>query len=125
MGLSLVKPSVASFRDSDMPDLTTEEKRVFFVKEMVSIWNSNDKPASQKIWEVVKESMEFVTHYTDFSGSDKKMEVIEIVREFLSQTDQPGPDFIVDKGIMWAVEYGIDYLYDAFKGKFNFDSPAS
>jgi hypothetical protein len=103
--------------------LTVEEKREFLVKELVALWNDEAASAGTKIFGVVTEAMEFVTHYEDFSGADKKVEVLAIVEEFLSQTDQPGPDFVVDKAIMWAAEAAIDYLYDAFKGKFNFDTP--
>lgn len=103
--------------------LTVEEKRHFFVKEMIALYNDTSKPAQQKIWEVTTSAMEFVTHYEGWSGANKKQEVVEILREFLAQTDQPGPDFVVDKAILWMAEYGIDYLYDAFKGKFDFDKP--
>jgi hypothetical protein len=103
-----------------MSDLTTEEKREFFVNDVIKTWHE-DIPFYKKAWGTVTKAMEFVGAYEGWSGADKKKEVLEIIRLVLDKTDSPGPDFLVDSFIEQAAEFGIDYLYDAFKGKFAFD----
>lgn len=107
-----------------MADLTVEEKREFFVEDTLKVWREHsDWPFAKKIWETVTRTMQFVGHYQDWEGADKKAEVLKILEGVLDKTDSPGPDFIVDWIIGEAAEFGVDYLYDAFKGKFAFDGP--
>lgn len=103
------------------PELTTEEKREFFVNGVLKTWRETDAPFGKKAWDTVTKAMVFVGNYKDWAGADKKAEVLQILSLVLDKTDAPGPDFIVDRFIEWAAEYGIDYLYEAYKGKFEFD----
>lgn len=98
-----------------------EAKRKKLVLDLVSDWQTNQDRAGKKIWTALVTIMEFVGNYPGFAGADKRKLALSTFQEFLAQTNSPGPDFVVDPAILWAVEYGVDYLYDAFKGKFNFD----
>ena len=104
-----------------MADLTTEEKREFLVTDLLTVWEKSEDPVAKKVWTALVAIMVFVGGYEDFAGADKKEEAVAILELLLEKTDSPGPDFVVDPAIVWAVEYGIDALYDAFKGKFAFD----
>jgi len=105
-----------------MAELTTEEKREFFVQDILNLWREQkDIPFYKKTWGTLAKSMQFVGNYKDWSGADKKAEVLKILDVVLAKTDSPGPDFLVDRFIAEAAEFGIDYLYDAFKGRFKFD----
>ena len=103
-----------------MPNLSPDEKRALFVADVIVLWKANTAQFYDKAWGTVAKTMEFVGNY-DWSGADKKAEALKILAEILQQTDSPGPDFLVDSFIQGAAEFGIDYLYDAFKGKFAFD----
>jgi len=100
-------------------ELTTEEKRSFFVNDLVAAWEPTTG-WSTKLWNSITKAMVFVGNYPGFSGSDKKAEVLKIVELLLERTDSPGPDFIVDKFILWAVSGAVDKLVDASKDKFAF-----
>ncbi len=104
-----------------MAGLTTEEKREFFIADVLKLWEKDETPFYKKAWGTVTQAMQFVGNYKDWSNADKKVEVLKILEVVLDKTDSPGPDFIVDRFIQEAAEFGIDYLYDAFKGKFAFD----
>jgi len=104
-----------------MPDLTVEEKREFLVEELVKVWKDSEEPVGKKLMGSLTRIMVFVGNYADFAGADKKEETLAILELLLEETDSPGPDFVVDKAILWAAEAAIDALYDAFKGKFDFD----
>ena len=101
-----------------------EEQRVALVVKLVHDWKHNPDKAGKKIWETLKTVMEFVGSYKGFAGADKRRLVLDTFHEFLKQTNSPGPDFVVDPAILWAVEYGVDYLCDAAKGKFSFSGEA-
>lgn len=105
-----------------MTELTTDEKREFFVTDILKTWKE-DKASSfgKKAWGTVTKAMVFVGNYEGWAGADKKEEVLKILSLVLDKTDSPGPDFLVDPFLEAVAEYGIDYLYDAFKGKFAFD----
>ena len=104
-----------------MPDLTTDEKREFFITDVIKLWKETEEPFYKKAWGTVTKAMQFVGNYEGWSGADKKAEVLKILGVVLDKTDSPGPDFVVDRFIAEAAEFGIDYLYDAYKGKFAFD----
>lgn len=98
-----------------------EEKRQALVASLVLTWNNSNEKAGKKLWASLTKAMEFAATYPGFSGADKKKLALGVVWEFLQQTNSPGPDYVVDRAIMWIVEYGVDALYDSFKGKFSFD----
>lgn len=103
-------------------ELTTEEKRELFVIDVLKVWQEQkDESFYKRAWGTVTLAMQFVGNYEGWTGADKKQEVLEILKVVLEKTDSPGPDFLVDRFIAEAAEFGIDYLYDAFKGKFAFD----
>jgi hypothetical protein len=113
--------------DFDTPSVKEiqEAKRKKLVADLVSDWNTNPDKAAKKLWEALKTIMEFVGSYPGFAGADKRRLALDTFHEVLQQTNSPGPDFVVDPAILWAMEYGVDYLYDAFKGKFDFGSSAT
>jgi len=98
-----------------------EEARETFILALLSAWEGSETPVNQKIWTIVTMAMEYVGEFKDWEGVDKKEEALLILETFLDKTDSPGPDSVVDKAILWLVDAGIDYLYDAFKGRFTFD----
>lgn len=102
--------------------MSTEEKREAFIDDILKVWaEQKDEPFYKKAWGSVARAMQFVGNYQDWTGADKKAEVLAILAVVLEKTDSPGPDFIVDSFIQEAAAFGIDYLYEAFKGKFTFD----
>ena len=103
--------------------LTKEDFREFFIRDLLKLWREEEQPFYSRSWDTVARTMQFVGNYKGWSGADKKAEVLEILSIVLDQTDSPGPDFIVDRFIQQAAEWGIDYLYKAFKGEFSFDGP--
>ena len=106
-------------------ELTVEEKRDFFVEKLLTTWKDSEETFFKKLWTSVTAAMQFVGHYQGWAGTDKKAEVLLILAVLLEKTDSPGPDWLVDKFIEEAAEFGIDALYNAFKGKFNFDGDAT
>ena len=110
-----------------MSDLTNKEKREFLVVDLIKVWVASEFdeiPVGKKLADSLTKIMVFVGGYKDFAGADKKEETLAILELLLEGTDSPGPDFVVDAAIMWIAEHVIDALYDAFKGKFNFDGDA-
>jgi len=101
--------------------MTPDEKREILVQHLLDVWDNSEDPVGKKLWSTLTDAMEFVGAYEGWEGADKKEEVLAILEEFLDQTDSPGPDFVVDPAILWAFEWAIDALYDAFQGKFEFD----
>ena len=92
-----------------------------FVARLLETWSStNDEPFGKKAWKTITSAMVFAGQ-TDLANTDKKQLVMDILREVLDKTDSPGPDIVVDRFIEMAASYGIDALYDAYKGKFDFD----
>jgi len=98
-----------------------------FVTNLLAIWNApenKDIHFGKKAWDSLSRAMVFAGQ-TDLAGADKKQLVLDILALLLEKTDSPGPDFIVDAFFKQVADYGIDALYDAFKGKFNFDGEKS
>lgn len=109
-----------------MSELTPDDKRDLLVTSLLNEWNENkETPFFKKVWNSITKAMEFVGSYEGWSGADKKEEVLKILRVLLDKTDSAGPDFLVHPFIEMAAEWGIDSLYDAFKGKFAFDGKDS
>lgn len=99
--------------------MSQAEQRQQLVKDVLAKFS--DGVQISDAWEIITLSMAYVGQYKDWSGADKKKEVLSILEEVLAETDSPGPDAITDRLIMYGADKAIDYLYDAFKGKFNFD----
>jgi len=99
--------------------MSQDERREQLVKDILAKFE--DGVQIKDAWEVLTAAMTYVGQFEDWSGADKKKEALRILEEVLAQTDSPGPDAITDRLIMFGADKAIDYLYDAFKGKFNFD----
>lgn len=94
-----------------------------FVTALLQIWQEkSEEPFLKKAWDSITRAMVFAGG-TDLAKTDKKALVLDIIKTVLEKTDSPGPDFIVDKFLTEVASYGIDALYDSFKGKFAFDGP--
>lgn len=96
-----------------------------FVDQLLATWNeANEEPFGKKAWKTITSAMVFAGK-TDLAKTDKKQLVLDLLGMVLDRTDSPGPDLIVDSFIKMAADHGIDALYSAFKGEFNFDGDAS
>lgn len=96
-------------------DPTLEE----FLGSLIEGWNE-DIPQQKKVWNTVVRAMEFFGPY-DWEGEDKKDAVLHTLADVLNATDFYGSDVIIDPLVLALADYAIDYLYDAFKGKYGFD----
>lgn len=91
-----------------------------FIDSCLEFFNDETLSFGESLKSVVTSAMEYVGG-KDWSGTNKKTEVLEIIGLVLEKTDSPGPDFVVDKAVMWGCEWAIDAIYEAFKGKFKLD----
>lgn len=100
--------------------MTHEERRKLLVQETIA--NFSDGFEAKDLLETFRKAMELVGSHQDWTGADKKKEVLAIVEEILAQTDTPKlPDFIIDPAIMWVASSAVDWIYDNLKDKFDFD----
>ncbi len=97
-----------------------EELREDMINGILQVWDLSDDPWGQKFWGSVTKLMTFAGTLKSYSNAEKKQEVLTLLKILLDRTDSPGPDFVVDSFILWAVEFGIDALYDASKGRHDF-----
>lgn len=99
-----------------MSDL--DERREKFVTEVVQQLQDGFQVADAM--PVLTKAMEYVGTYPNFSGADKKKEVLEILGLVLDKVDLPGPDVLLKPIVKALLPVVIDHLVDAAKGKFNF-----
>lgn len=80
----------------------------------------NDGFQWSDVMSVVPKLMDYAESFMHLDGPAKKQKVLDLCQIVLDRTDGPGPDFLVDRGIMWVLPNVIDSLVDAAKGKFSF-----
>lgn len=96
--------------------MSQEERREKFVSELLDLYK--DGIQGKDFMDALVKTMEYVGQYADFSGADKKAEVLAILQVVLDKTDSPGPDAITDRVVMWIAPQAIDYIVSAARGKF-------
>lgn len=72
------------------------------------------------IWVIVPKLMDYSESFMDLDGPAKKQKVLDLCQVILDRTDGPGPDWIVDRGVMWLLPGAIDQLVASAKGRFTF-----
>lgn len=90
-----------------------------FVQHLLSLWKVTDIRPTKVVWDTVVQTMQFVATFPWENGKKKEV-ALNIVKRVLDETDSPGWDLLVDHVVYWMVDEGIDYLYDAWAGRFNF-----